>query len=742
VTTLARVRGALPRGPALWWLVVLIAAGAYAGELYARAVGSHFAEPRGLDPETWQVVSPGMDGSLMLPELGRGTMVVDGALTISEHLSFTADKVGPKDPSPVGRLELSLAADSDAVAVQLFADDSDPMTQSRNLVLLAPDRFNTQPSARTWRETAAGGEYRIVASPAGLVLHHGAESLDLGISGDVRVEVSVHDGTARILAMRALDHSGRVLAEGRFDRDRVSPWIKDAGTRLGMLLGLALWWLGVRRGPGAVIAGGLLALPPLAVARIDAAAWLALGEHAYLTRSPPWDLATVVTGLAAIPLLLHLCSSLPTRLDGASPPAPGPSRGLWAVWIGLLLATGWAADPALEALPWSLLGLAFLGAPLWIASRSPLSGPALLVRDLPALAAVAGLGWHFGLGLAVLWRLGWLMASARVLIGLAPRAAADYGFLLLLMVPVSLELALRGTYLDRGWHPEHMTLDLGTDGSALDTSASWEGRCGQGDQDHTVLFVGGSSTGGVLQFKDQPELFFPGRTHARLCEGLDPSHSLATYNFGRGAVDTHVIARSFAPVMDRLEPQLVVMYVAVNDLLSRFQRLTRRQREEKMAQWRGGLRGLQALSSWSRLVTGTGLVLRSREQLAGEQVQDVPVADARLNHQSVAEQTAARGVTLLVITEYVRRDTVDAPSAGEDGFEDYAAMQRDVAEGHEHVHYLDVWPALRQDPDERVLIDSNHLTRYGSNRLGEILTPVVAELAAIPYDDPASPGAP
>jgi hypothetical protein len=87
-------------GPTLVWLLLALFLGAQAGELYARAVGSHFSEPRGLDPKTWKITSPGMSQDLMLPSLGRGTMVVDGALPLSEHWAFPADRITtPPTPS-------------------------------------------------------------------------------------------------------------------------------------------------------------------------------------------------------------------------------------------------------------------------------------------------------------------------------------------------------------------------------------------------------------------------------------------------------------------------------------------------------------------------------------------------------------------------------------------------------------------------------------------------------------------
>jgi lysophospholipase L1-like esterase len=480
-----------------------------------------------------------------------------------------------------------------------------------------------------------------------------------------------------------------------------------------------------------LITGTLLALPPLWVAQVHASTWLTLGEQLYLTRSPPWDLALAGTIAAGVPLAIWIASHLPTALPASSVQKPGLSTAIAGPWALAIAGTWWAGDPSFDALPFSILGLIFLGLPAWLAWRSPLSGGALFLRDLPALAAVAWFGWQLGFAVALIWRLAWLMASARTLLDQAPKPAADYAFVLLLCIPLIAESALRGTYLAQGWHPAHMSLDMGSDGSALDADPSWAGQCGQGDKSHTVVFVGGSSTGGVLQFRSQSELFFPGRVHARLCEGLAPGHRLNTYNYGRGAVDTHVIARSFEPVMDRLKPQVVVMYVGVNDLLSRFKTLTRRQREEKMANMRGGRRRFTGLS---RLVTGLGLLGRSPEKNSKEYVQDVPTSDALLNHQILAEQTAERGTSLLLITEYLRRDTAGGAKTSGAEFEGYAAMQRSVASNHAHTHYLDVWPTLRLEPDEKILIDSNHLTRYGSNRLGELLTPVVAGLAGIPYD--------
>jgi hypothetical protein len=105
-------------------------------------------------------------------------------------------------------------------------------------------------------------------------------------------------------------------------------------------------------------------------------------------------------------------------------------------------------------------------------------------------------------------------------------------------------------------------------------------------------------------------------------------------------------------------------------------------------------------------------------------VPDVPVPDACLSHEALVAQTPAHGIDMLLITEYLREDTLKGPS-GPDCLV-CAAMQRAPATEHPHVTDLDVCPTLRTEPDDRILIDTNHLTRYGSTQLGELLAPVFA----------------
>ncbi len=701
----------MKQGARRWvWLLLAVWIGGVGGELYARAVGSHFAQPEPLDGATWAIVSPGMSEDLMLPSLGRGTMVVDGALTISEHQAFTADRVSPAIDAPIGRVELTLAEDSDALMIQLNGGAGPGQDLRRVKLEVTPDAVSVASSKTASTALDQPREATILPDDGEWVLRSGRTRVRLGAVAEARVEFSARGGTARVESLRVLDTRGEPLAEQRFDRARVAPTVKQAGRWLGRLLAAGLWLVAVRGGRGPLLAAGALAWLPLQVAAIRADAWLALSEQLLLTRTPPWELAPIATAVAALPLAVWLVAHLPLA-PGQAAEGTRPLSVPWAVtWLAALLAAAWrAGDPGL----WAVLGIAWLALPLVLAVRARLRPATVWLADLPALVAVGVCGWAPGLGLALAWRLGWLLAAVGPLLKLAPRPAADHLFLLLLSLPIATEVALRGTYLDTGWRPEHTTLGLSTEGGALDLEATWQERCG-GPEAPVVIFAGGSSTGGTLQFRDMPELYFPGRVHGRLCESEALAGGLHTVNYGRGAVDTHAIARHLAPVLGELTPRLVVMYVGVNDLQSRNQRMTRREREARQG---AGL-GLGARAAGhSRLLTGTGLWLRGPQAAITDPVQDVPLPDARLNHEAIAELTAAQGARLLLITEYIRREALAGPAA--EDFPAYAAMQRDVAAGWDHVDYLDVWPMLRQESDDAILIDTNHLTRYGSNRLSD-----------------------
>jgi lysophospholipase L1-like esterase len=351
-----------------------------------------------------------------------------------------------------------------------------------------------------------------------------------------------------------------------------------------------------------------------------------------------------------------------------------------------------------------------------------------------------------------------LAASARTLLETAPRAAADQLALAALLLLPACELGSRASYLDTAWDAARLT------GDAVwrRPEPFWEATCGGAGDAPGVVFVGGSSTGGAYQLRGEPDAFFPARTHARLCAGAfetveaaaEPRSggtpdrggvaegsptaprapvSVHTTNFGDSGRDTHTISRSIAHLLARGEPRVLVLYVGVNDVLTSHQSLTRKQIEAETAARRGGLGGIVGLSERSRVLTGLGLLRRPPPGVGGPGVPAVPLADAEENVRRVVAAADARGARVVLVPEFVRSD-MRRQLAG------HADLLRRLAGELEDVTFVDLAEALAPYAEEDLLVDGNHLSREGGERVAEVLAPVVAGLLGATETRPAPLG--
>ena len=117
-------------------------------------------------------------------------------------------------------------------------------------------------------------------------------------------------------------------------------------------------------------------------------------------------------------------------------------------------------------------------------------------------------------------------------------------------------------------------------------------------QKNQILGVGG------LQREDQSATIPPDSFPLKPTQGSAPyssNENLISYNYGRGALDTHLIAQGFFRRCTN-QSDRIVAYIGVNDLLTQEHPLTRREREEAMKKWRNGLGSIQQWTSKSRLL--------------------------------------------------------------------------------------------------------------------------------------------
>jgi hypothetical protein len=649
--------------------------GALLGAWLATTHGAAFASPGVLDPRRWNVIIPGMDMNVV-QHAGRGTKVVGGALVLTPHVFSRADIVTPRDTRAVGKVEIALASDSGPVFLRLR--DPTHMWAAR----IAPGVIEADTTTKSFGETltieVVGGRVRVLGA-------------DVGALTAPTLELSAESSPVRIAHIRVADPAGAVIAE----EDAAQAWRESApvlpGTVLGLLAGGAAAFAGV---------GGLLALAvPAVILLASPETWLAWVERLYLVRWAPTDLARAALTLSFVPLIVAFLARTGVAMPGLSRARAGLP---WlVVCLGCAAVGARAGGIDLLLAP---LGLAFLLAPLLL-GRQGIDPVGLLVRDLPAQFAVAVLGWGGGLLPALIWRLMLLVSGAGVLLRRAPRLAADAIFLLGIAIFPAAELAVRSTWLDTAWDASRL-------GATGPVTPFWEDTCGEGPK--TILFLGGSSTGGAYQLLGEPGAFFPARTHAALCA----ARSIRTINLGGSGRDTWTFSRQLE-LLSGYRPSVVVGYFGVNDLLTQDNPLTRAQREAVEADRSGAERGIAALSERSRLLTGVTLLLRPAVDLAAPVVPDVPLPDAEENLRRIIAAVRAVGGAVLLVPEHAEPETARKIAA-------YGAMEARLAQELEGVTFVDPGVVLAGAPN--ALVDRNHLSRSGAAELAAQLVPAIEGL--------------
>ncbi len=699
-----------PGGPrALAGAAAGLALGAAIGGALGPRWGAALTEPMAVDEAIWDVGRPGQADRLAQPGLGRDTHLRAGMLRLGEHAFGRMDVVRPVEKRVVSEVWLDVGEG----AVRLNFNEPG---QAGTTVTARPDgvRINAL-QHQGWIERTPG-PLRVTVSDGQAAAHVEGRALGLGGATGVSVELLSAGGGA-LRSVKIIDRDGEVFLDQDFGALSPSPpaWIGAAiGAAAGACLGAAL---ALSAGPLGALWALLLGALPLLILRAPFAAWLALVEALYLTRTPAWDLARGALLASMVPLFLLTAARVIPPLERTTRRRPGAWRWLYP---GACAAAGLLASRGGQWL-WFVPGTLYLLHGWRVAQQARLPGPGWLAREAPALVSVAWLGWGLGLLPAALWRFVPVVSSSRTLLERAPRAAADHLFLLLLALPLSAELALRSTYLSDAWSPEALGAERPHDAIALGElddklSPYWKGRCGPAGaaRELSLVFLGGSSTGGAYQFNDEPEAFFAARTHALICADLPPDTALTTWNYGAGGRDTHVISRAIGPLLARTEADALVVYTGVNDLLTETSNLTRRQREEQIGSDEVAS-SLSDLGGRSRLITGLALYSKGGGEADAETVPEVPLPDARENLAVIAAAGPKAGARVLLSSQFV------VPSKAP-LLEPYWVLEKELAAAAgPEVRFVDVRPDFAGLEPRSMLLDNNHFSREGHKKLASAL---------------------
>lgn len=674
-------------------MVLGVAVGAFAGRLGAHAYGDSFAVPRSPDANQWRIISPGLQEGVGPAGAGRVTHVRNGSLSIATHAFFRPDMVVPLFDGAAHRVDLALAPNSGTLWVQ-FGDAPSQFVQ------LKPDAMKGGAAGTAWTPTQGSGRFSLAVQDGMLTVSSGATRMKVGAASPGRVELSAAEDWPIVTEFEAFDATGSRLFSADFGPSGTDARVLNGGMGVGALLGFASAILLVPA-TGAGLLSVLVGLSmPLLVATQPDATWLLAVERLYLKDTVPSQWATTLLMVSLFPAVWFACLALIRRASTAVK-APLKAPLLWCL-VGVFSAA---------------VGVRGFSPGLWIGAGCMALGAARAGSAAPdRWWAIDALGWlplaFFGPESGAIWMVVWRASS---LIGTAAlwkqsaRRAVDGLVLAVCLVPFALESSVSESALGGAWQMEELSGERPNERGWQNPVPVWEDACGSGSAKEpvTVVFAGGSSVGGAYQFGDEPEAFFPAATHRQLCVDLPEGQGLRTVNFGDGDRNTFTISRSLDSHLERAD--VLVMYVGVNDVLTRQNARTRKEREEAVQQ-RGQL--ASSLSDWasdSTVMVGLSLWNRGLEDPSAEGVADVPLADAKENHAAIIAAARSRGVRVVLLTEHVRGGLQDA-------LRPYARMQRGLVS--DDVVWLDAEEAFAGMPENDVLVDRNHLSREGNAALG------------------------
>ncbi len=522
------------------------------------------------------------------------------------------------------------------------------------------------------------------------------------------------EGTARLAGITLRGAGGAILLEDSF-RSRPTPLGRLGWALLAAAAAAAFAAAIQRRGGtpfGRVVVGLSLLLPAwvLATRYGEWASWLEATRLVGIDVGTVRRLALALSLLPGTAGILLLTDALEASQERPAPPAP--------VRLAVTAALVLAATRSFDLEGGGLVCAAALAAavPWRVARAANLPPGAAWWRDLPAGLVAAAFGLGAGLPLALAWRALGIVQDAPLLLKRGAAGAGVNGLLVLgLLSPVAAEALARVGPLRSAWSAESLTgASIGAPTAPSAFTPFSDQRCGAGDPLVVVSF-GGSSTGGAWQFRGRPDAFFPARLHETLCaQGL----AVRSLNYGDSGRDSFDIAEAAEATLAALPPDVVVLYLGVNDLLTVDSPLTRRQRHEALEARSAATGRLAAMAAESRLLTAAALLLRGSDPRP--LVPAVPVEDAEANVRRVIAAAGTAGAHSLLVPELATNTFAPA-------LRPYAEMLARVAATSPAATYVN--PAEALGPGAATLLaDRNHLTPEGATALAQGLAPVVVAI--------------
>ncbi|GDX81650.1 hypothetical protein LBMAG42_34610 [Deltaproteobacteria bacterium] len=218
-----------------------------------------------------------------------------------------------------------------------------------------------------------------------------------------------------------------------------------------------------------------------------------------------------------------------------------------------------------------------------------------------------------------------------------------------------------------------------------------------------IVALGGSSTGGAYQM-DDINLFWPKKLEEALAASAQPP-AWEVVNQGVGGWNTLHIRLYAESQLERLNPDILVLYVGHNDLFTRGVASHKALLDRYRQPANSTVLAASDVMHRSRLFVGFKFVLLSWR---GDAAVAVPLADARENLNTILGLAQARGAHVLLVTEGLSPDA--APMST------YADLLAELAEtSHQRAFDASARFAAEANPDD--FLDDCHLTVSGHVRL-------------------------
>ena len=683
----------------VWLLLIGLLIGAFVGRLSGHQLGETFSLPTQPDPNRWRIISAGLVEGIGKTGVGRITHIANGALNLATHVFIRPDMAVPQFNGEANSVWIELAPDSGPLWAQIGPPPG-------RFVRFKPGGVSTGSIGEAWQEVGEASLFHLKIEQNQLWVQAGEFNFPVGSAKPGPVELTSIDKWARIVSLKIEDKDGQTLFEDDFRGSRVNRQTLNGATIIGSVMGLSVAMLSLAYGRTRLLMCLALMSPVVLSLMSTRSDWLQAVERLYLDKVPPSSLATLVLLFSLIPLLFAAVMDV---VRGAAWRLKALSHGrlVWVFLFGLTLL-GLGADSFLSTLVLLMYGLSGL---VFGWNRAP-----------------SHWWWIDGFGWVWVWVVGvesgpfvlsmWRLISVGGLASLWIKEDPFRAVLLLLfgmtMVPIGAEEWVRNTAAGRAWQMGRLTGERPNEKGWENPASNWTGTCESSQVTDTVDIVvaGGSSVGGAYQFGGEPEAFFTAIAHHILCADLPDGMRLRTHNFGDGDRNTFTISRTIDEHLS--DADILVLYVGANDVFTTQNTLTRKQREQEQVARSERLKGVMAWAFESRLMVAASLLLRStNHQGEAELVADVPLDDARENHENIIAAARKQGVRVLLLTEYVQE-------SHRNQLFDYANMQAGLRV-EDGVDWYDVRHAFRGVPDSEALADRNHLSRFGNVRLGEAI---------------------